>query len=97
MLNEQDIGQLIGTVQQFARRQPMLFLAAAFAVGFVGTRFLKSASPSAGGQHGSASSWSSGPPNRSGMSADVEDTSSEMGAAAYGASMSSGGPGAGRH
>ncbi len=97
MLNEQDIGQLIDTAQQFARRQPMLFLAAAIAVGFVGTRFLKSASPSAGGQHGSASSWSSGPPNRSGMSADVEDTSSEMGAAAYGASMSSGGPGAGRH
>jgi hypothetical protein len=97
MLNEQDIGQLIDTAQQFARRQPMLFLAAAFAVGFVGTRFLKSASPSAGGQHGSASSWSSGPSNRSGMRSDFENTSSERGASEYGASMSSGGPGAGRH
>jgi hypothetical protein len=92
MLNEQDIGQLIDTAQQFARRQPMLFLAAAIAVGFVGTRFLKSASPSAGGQHGSAS----GPSNRSGMRADVEETSSERSSSDYEASMASGGPEAGR-
>jgi hypothetical protein len=97
MLNEQDIGQLFDTAQQFARRQPMLFLAAAIAAGFVGTRFLKSASQSAGGQHGSASSRSAGPSHRSGMGADVEDTSPDRGASAYGASMASGGPGAGRH
>jgi hypothetical protein len=60
MLREQDIGQLIDSAQQFARRQPMLFVAAAIAVGFVATRFLKSSSPSEGDQNDSASSWSSG-------------------------------------
>jgi hypothetical protein len=60
MLREQDIGQLIDSAQQFARRQPMLFVAATIAVGFVATRFLKSSSPSEGDQTGSASSWSSG-------------------------------------
>ena len=42
MLDNQDYGQLIGTVQGFARRQPVLFFAAAVAVGVVGARFLRS-------------------------------------------------------
>jgi len=46
-LNDQDISQLLKTTEQFARRQPALFLAATFALGFAGTRFLKSSSPSA--------------------------------------------------
>jgi len=47
-LRDQDISQLLKTTEQFARRQPALFLAAAFALGFAGTRFLKSSSPSTG-------------------------------------------------
>jgi hypothetical protein len=46
MLREQDINQIINTTAQFARRQPALFLAGAFALGFIGTRFLKSSSSS---------------------------------------------------
>lgn len=53
MLKEQDLGQLVETTQQFARKQPMMFLAAAVAVGIVGARFLKSSSQS-GGQEQSA-------------------------------------------
>lgn len=45
MLDNQDYGQLIGTVRGFAQRQPVLFFAAAIAVGVVGTKFLKSSSP----------------------------------------------------
>jgi len=45
-LRDQDVYQLLKTTEQFARRQPALFLAAAFALGFAGTRFLKSSSPS---------------------------------------------------
>jgi len=45
-LRDQDISQLLKTSEQFARRQPALFLAAAFALGFAGTRFLKTSSPS---------------------------------------------------
>jgi hypothetical protein len=47
-LRDQDISQLLKTTEQFARRQPALFLAAAFALGFAGTRFLKSSAPANG-------------------------------------------------
>jgi hypothetical protein len=42
MLENQEYGELIGAVQGFARRQPVLFFAAAVAVGIVGARFLRS-------------------------------------------------------
>lgn len=45
MLDSQDYRQLVGTVQGFARQQPLLFFAAAIAVGVVGAKFLKSSSP----------------------------------------------------
>ena len=50
LLREQDLEQLMNTTAQFARRQPALFLGAAFALGFAATRFIKSSSPSGGGQ-----------------------------------------------
>jgi hypothetical protein len=49
MLREQDLEQLMNTTAQFARRQPALFLGAAFALGFAATRFLKSSAPSSRG------------------------------------------------
>ena len=48
MLREQDLEQLMNTTAQFARRQPALFLGAAFALGFAATRFIKSSAPSGG-------------------------------------------------
>jgi len=61
-LREQDIDQLVRTVGQYARRQPAPFLAATFALGFLGTRFFKSSSqPEQGSQglHGypSSAAW----------------------------------------
>src|SRR5215217_6269845 len=58
MLREQDLEQLMNTTAQFARRQPALFLGAAFALGFAATRFIKSSTPS-GGQisSGDAGLW----------------------------------------
>lgn len=44
ILADQDIDELLEATGQFARRQPALFLAAAFALGFAGARFLKSSS-----------------------------------------------------
>ena len=58
-LRDQDINQLLKTTEQFARRQPALFLAAAFALGFAGTRFLKSSSPSTDRMRQSDGSWQS--------------------------------------
>lgn len=59
-LNTQDIGELVTTVERFARRQPMLFLGAAFAIGFAGSRFLKSSAPEGSGSgntYGTAGSY----------------------------------------
>ncbi|MFN8677720.1 MAG: hypothetical protein U0Z70_15190 [Thermomicrobiales bacterium] len=42
MLENQQYGELIGAVQGLARRQPVLFFAAAVAIGVVAARFLRS-------------------------------------------------------
>src|SRR5215212_9985772 len=55
-LREQDLEQLMTMTAQFARRQPALFLGAAFALGFAATRFIKSSTPSGSGQMGSGDS-----------------------------------------
>jgi hypothetical protein len=42
-LRETDVRQLIGTVEDFARRQPLLFLGGAFILGVAASRFIKAA------------------------------------------------------
>lgn len=44
-LQSRDVGQIVDQVGDIARRQPALFLGAAFALGVLGARFLKSSSP----------------------------------------------------
>ena len=44
-LREKDITELLNDAQQLARRRPALFIGAAFALGLIGARFLKSSSP----------------------------------------------------
>jgi hypothetical protein len=51
-LRGQDIGEILNSIEQFGRRQPTLFLAASFALGFAGARFLKSSSQPQGRQSG---------------------------------------------
>jgi len=41
-LRDRDVNQLASETEQFARRQPAVFLGSAFALGFLGARFLKS-------------------------------------------------------
>jgi len=47
-LKQNDLGGLIGDVEQFARRQPALFLGGTFVLGLLGARFLKSSRPTTG-------------------------------------------------
>lgn len=47
-LRETDVDEIVDEVRGFARRRPALFLGAAAALGFFGTRFLKSTSQQAG-------------------------------------------------
>src|SRR5436190_2815649 len=41
-LRDKDVTEMLSDAQRFARRQPAMFVGAAFAVGLVGARFLKS-------------------------------------------------------
>lgn len=41
-LERSDVDEIVGGVERFARRNPALFIGAAFAVGVLGARFLKS-------------------------------------------------------
>jgi hypothetical protein len=43
-LKERNVGELLGEAQQFARRNPAMFIGSAFALGLLGARFLKSSS-----------------------------------------------------
>jgi len=44
-IEQHDVGELVGEVEHFARRQPALFLGGAFVLGLLGARFLKSSAP----------------------------------------------------
>jgi len=59
-LRSTNVNQMVNQVEQFARRQPALFLGGAFVLGLIGARFLKSS-----GQINSAQSGKSGPIPRS--------------------------------
>ena len=53
-VREKDVRELVGEVQDFARRQPTLFFGSAVMLGFAALRFLKSTAPS--GNSGAAGS-----------------------------------------
>lgn len=53
-LRSTDVNEMVSSVEQYARREPALFLGGALALGFLGARFLKSSSSRRGrhaGQH----------------------------------------------
>jgi len=56
-VREHDMSEMIGEAESFARRQPAVFLGAAFAAGFVAARFLKATRPESTSGRGSASSY----------------------------------------
>jgi hypothetical protein len=49
-LQSRTIGDVIGDVEQFARREPALFLGGSFVAGLLGGRFLKSSRPAPAGR-----------------------------------------------
>ena len=59
-LRETDVDEIMDEVRGFARRRPGLFLGSAVALGFLGTRFLKSSSQEQGASAGNGSSMSRG-------------------------------------
>ncbi len=61
-LRESDVDQLMGEAQSFARRKPAIFLGSALALGFFGSRFLKSSSGQGTGSEQDADSIRGGSP-----------------------------------
>lgn len=51
-IREHDVRELVGEIESFARREPAIFLGAAFAVGFLAARFLKASSAGSSGNQG---------------------------------------------
>jgi gas vesicle protein len=45
-LQQTNVDDVVGQVQEFARRQPAAFIGGAFALGFIASRFIKAKSPS---------------------------------------------------
>lgn len=61
-LNDHSANELVADVEDFGRRNSVLFLGAAFTLGVFAARFLKSSAPPSGGQ-----SWNYGPGGRGGQ------------------------------
>lgn len=59
-LQRRDIGELMNSLQGFARQQPTAFLGATFLAGFAAMRFLKSGMPARSGQEGYAGQQAGG-------------------------------------
>ena len=51
-LRSKNVNEMVSEIEQFARRQPALFLGGAFMLGLLGARFLKSSSQGTGGGYG---------------------------------------------
>jgi hypothetical protein len=78
-LGQQDVGQLVEDVEQFARRRPAVFLGGAATIGFLGARFLRSSAASSQPTAGGSSAGQSTQPAPQPETAVVSQTSgSEM-------------------
>jgi ElaB/YqjD/DUF883 family membrane-anchored ribosome-binding protein len=56
-LREHEVRDLVREAENFARREPVLFLGAAFAIGFVAARFIKASAPQSNQGNGSGAEW----------------------------------------
>ncbi len=66
-VRQHEVRDLVREAENFARREPALFLGGAFAIGFLAARFLKASSPSSG-THGQGSYAGAGSPRYAGYS-----------------------------
>lgn len=64
-VRQRDMRELVGEVQEFARRQPTLFFGGAVILGFAALRFLKSSAPQSGTARAASPDYSAQPGQRS--------------------------------
>ena len=53
-LRDHDMNDVVRDAEGYARREPLIFLGAAFAAGFIAARFLKASSPTNRSQYGAS-------------------------------------------
>lgn len=82
-LQNADLQQMVTSTEQFARRQPALFLGSAFAIGVLAARFLKSTRPETG-QYGDDSGSGRLYDQERSLSSYREPTGYSAGGAGYG-------------
>lgn len=94
-LRETDARQMVGAVEDFARRQPLLFVGGALALGVAASRFIKAAGGGSGGQ---GSQYGGGQYGRAQYGGTQYGGSqyggTQYGGSAYGGSYEATGPGA---
>ena len=75
-LKEKDVNELVRDAQQFARRNPAVFVGTAFGIGVVAARFLKSSNRGNAGEYGGWREHTSGynPPYGSAAQRDYRST-----------------------
>lgn len=75
-LKEKDVNELVRDAQQFARRNPAVFVGTAFGIGVVAARFLKSSNRGNAGEYGGWRERTSGynPPYGSAAQRDYRST-----------------------
>lgn len=104
-LNERDLGQITADVENFARRQPALFLGGSFVLGLLAVRFLKSSGQAAAGgssagrsgdQYGYRAKVYGLQPGGAGTYGAGVNSGRTGGTPAYGSPGGAGGPGAWR-
>jgi hypothetical protein len=77
-VRDKDIDQLAGDVEEFARRQPALFLTGTFALGFLASRFFRSSSNGSGSHAGAQGNgagvpgWKPAWEERTGVAAPID-------------------------
>lgn len=100
-LRDRDFNDVVRDAESYARREPLLFLGAAFAVGFIAARFLKASAPQSGDRRpygvmgpsrigASAGEYSTGYGRGYGAGIGVEGSGNDYGRASSGSAWSGG-------
>jgi ElaB/YqjD/DUF883 family membrane-anchored ribosome-binding protein len=89
-LREHEVSDLVREAESFAKREPVLFMGAAFAIGFMAARFIKASAPQSG-QGGSQGQGFQGQGQRNGGRSQGNGGSSDWRGLDAGASIGNGG------
>lgn len=88
-LREKELGEMVSEVENFARREPILFLSGAFTLGLLGARFLKSSGPAQKSNQSQVSTnqWNGTPSSATNGSSSRSTSTARQGVSDYSATL----------